>query len=250
MGDEAASGCLLRDLRENLDLTEEGHFVTFRLADGWEPLRVDRRILCARSAYFRNMLASGCREAETAEVDLRSNPLASRAAIEDVLRFLLAGGLDCPAVSSDDDVVALEEHLFRVRGLADQYQLGGLLRLAETRLAQMLSRKNVLSYLGQLFTSGRGRSGHGLEWACWELMEEDGHGILAEQRGSLRKLNKENPELVEEGVRTSSCLSLYIMDEEPRSRRMSHKYMVRASSYLPVRSKLSLSYFICNFFST
>lgn len=82
------------------------------------------------------------------------------------------------------------EHLFRVRGLADRYQLLQLRALAETRLAIQIAPENVLSFLGRVIDT-RGV----LEQACWKLFEESGQDILHDNETSLSRLAAENPEL-------------------------------------------------------
>ena len=106
--------------------------------------------------------------------------------LEDLLRFLVTDAFEPPAPSDDASgapaVPADDEHAFQVRALADQYQLPGLVALAEARLGRTLSRENVLSHLGRVFVGARDGSKGALERACWELLDEDGHTILKEKR--------------------------------------------------------------------
>jgi len=173
---------LTRDWRA-VDLTEEVRPLAFRLADG-SSLHFSGRALAARSEYFRRMLASGCRETQEREVDLRGDPGVGRAAMEDLLRFVATDAFE-PADRSP-------EHAFKVLAIADKYQLPRLRALAEARLCQGLRRDNVLSYLGRVF-----RSDGALERACWALLEEQGRDILQENQSCLPELIRENPDLAQ-----------------------------------------------------
>ena len=85
--DEDAAAEALSSLREDLrplDLAAEGGFLAFRLADGGSTLRLDRQLLAAQSEYFRVLLSSGCKEAETSR-DL-SSPTTWRRARSRFLR--------------------------------------------------------------------------------------------------------------------------------------------------------------------
>merc|ERR1711874_770734 len=84
------------------------------------------------------------------------------------------------------------DHLFRVRALADRYELLHLRALAELQLEATLCAENVLHYLGRI--SGSGGS---LERACWSLMAESGRDILHANAASLATLASENPTLAQ-----------------------------------------------------
>eukprot|EP00747_Dinoflagellata_sp_TGD_P214184 gnl/TRDRNA2_/TRDRNA2_87075_c0_seq1.p1 gnl/TRDRNA2_/TRDRNA2_87075_c0~~gnl/TRDRNA2_/TRDRNA2_87075_c0_seq1.p1 ORF type:complete len:518 (-),score=46.09 gnl/TRDRNA2_/TRDRNA2_87075_c0_seq1:183-1736(-) len=166
---------------QGLDLTESIRPLVFLLASG-ERLHVDGRVLGLRSAYFQRMLASGCREASTGEVDLRNDPDVRFAALSDLLRYIISDVFE-PTIDST-------EHMLCVRGLADRYQLAHLLALVEERLVREVVPANVLSFLGRII----GSCGV-LEQACWKMMEESGQDILQANAESLSTLAVENPEL-------------------------------------------------------
>jgi len=173
---------LARELQA-VDLAQALQPATFKLAGG-ETLYFDRRLLVARSAYFRGMFASGCKESTHGEVDLSGDPSIGRAELEEVLRFVVSDAFE-PADASPD-------HAFRVRALADQCHLPRLAALAEARLLEGLSIRNVLSYLGRVFGSDGA-----LERACWRLLENEGETIVHESQCCIPVLIRENPELAE-----------------------------------------------------
>jgi len=94
----------------SVDLRAPVQAVSFRLSDG-TVLQVDRRILVARSEYFRRMLSSGLREEHTNEIDLCADSDADEASLSVLLRFVLSDAWEGP----HKDV----ELAFRVRCLAD-----------------------------------------------------------------------------------------------------------------------------------
>ncbi|CAE8614190.1 unnamed protein product [Polarella glacialis] len=176
-----------------LDFSGELRPVVFDLA-GQQKLHFDRRILIARSEYFRDMLVnSRCQEAQTGEVDLREDPVAGRPVIAALLGFLLT---DSFKADGDSDLA------FNVRSLADRYRLPRLVWLAEAELLGLLSEDTVLAFLGRALDS-RGL----LESKCWELLEKNGSDILERQAECLDTIIQENPgfakRLILHGARAS-----------------------------------------------
>ena len=142
----------------------------------------DQRLLVARSDYFREMFAqSKWIEGETKEVDLRSDPMASKAAMSAILRYIVSGSFH-----ADGDV----DLAFAVRFLADRYCLKELVQLAESELFAMLCPENALSFLGRLSAL---KSSNCLEPACWKMIQADGCKLLEQQEHQLGQLIEENP---------------------------------------------------------
>ena len=108
-----------------LDFTEEMSQVTFRLSEG-PPVYFDKRILVARSEYFREMLAGDAwKEAKSGEVDLSKNPHMNHRNLQAILQFLCDG-----TFSSDADTAKA----LAVRCIADEYRLTQLVVQAESLL--------------------------------------------------------------------------------------------------------------------
>ncbi|CAE7197538.1 unnamed protein product [Symbiodinium sp. CCMP2592] len=142
----------------------------------------DQRLLVARSDYFREMFAqSKWIEGQTKEVDLRSDPLATKAAMSAILRYIVSGSF-----RADGDV----DFAFAVRFLADRYCLKELVQLAESELCAMLCPENALSFLGRLSAL---KSSNCLEPACWKMIQADGCKLLEQQEHQLSQLIEENP---------------------------------------------------------
>merc|ERR1712032_789900 len=150
---------------------EELRPVVFFLAEGG-PLFFDRRLLVARSEFFRDMLVtSGCRESATGGVDLRSEPFATHSSVTALLSFIVS---DTFKAQGDADLA------FAVRSLADRYRLQHLVSLADAELLALLSEENALSFLGRTLGSGSK-----VEAACWNFVEADGGRILQLQSDAL-----------------------------------------------------------------
>jgi len=155
--------------------------VIFRLS-GDVSLQVDRRVLVARSAYFRDMLSSGLREDTSNEVDLTCDGDADFASLSVLLRYVLC---DTWEGSRTDPELA-----FRVRALADRYRLPRLVTLAEAHLLDMLSPSTTLAFLGHVVGSGGA-----LEEACWALMDSNRDAILRANEADVSVIIAQNPEL-------------------------------------------------------
>jgi len=164
-----------------LDFTEDIGPVSFRVAEG-PPLLFDKRLLMARSEYFREMLSASCwKESRTGEIDLSSDPMATCDSVSALLRFI---------VSDTYQGSGQEELAFAVRMLADRYRLHKLVEKVDAELQTLLSEDNVLSFLGRLFgTNSR------LESLCLEMIENNGASILEQQQANLDLLISENPSL-------------------------------------------------------
>ncbi|CAE7827657.1 unnamed protein product, partial [Symbiodinium sp. KB8] len=170
---------LISDL-QRVSFEDELQPVSFRLSGC--TLFFDQRLLVARSDYFREMFAqSQWVEGQTKEVDLRSDPLASKAAMSAILRYIVSGSFH-----ADGDV----DLAFAVRFLADRYCLKELVQLAESELLAMLCPENALSFLGRLSAL---KSSNFLELACWKMIQADGCKLLEQQHHQLSQLIEENP---------------------------------------------------------
>merc|ERR1712176_1352450 len=139
----------------------------------------------ARSSYFRAMLSSGMREDTQSEVDLSSEVNADEASLSVVLRFITCDAWIGP--SEDMNLV------FRVRALAERYQLQKLVCLAEARLQEHLSLATALKFLSQVAGSGTQ-----LESACWDLLESDGASVIESSKHDLSVIIRQNPQLAQE----------------------------------------------------
>ena len=169
---------------QGLNFEEEMKLVVFHLAEG-QSLYFDKRLLVARSEFFRDMLVtSSCRESQTGEVDLSMEALATRSSMTALLRFIVS---DTFTAKGDADLA------FEVRFLADRYRLQHLVSLADAELLALLSKNNALSFLGRTFGSDSE-----LESACWTLVEEEAYSILELQSEALGDLVRENPALAKE----------------------------------------------------
>ncbi|CAE7527675.1 unnamed protein product, partial [Symbiodinium sp. CCMP2456] len=170
---------LISDL-QGVSFEDELQPVSFHLSAC--TLFFDQRLLVARSDYFREMFAqSQWMEGQTKEVDLRSDPLATKAAMSAILRYIVSGSFH-----ADGDV----DLAFAVRFLADRYCLKELVQLAESELLAMLCPENALSFLGRLSDL---KSSNCLELACWKMIQADGCKLLEQQHHQLSQLIEENP---------------------------------------------------------
>ena len=167
-----------------VDLSEKVDAVLFRLSDG-VTLQIDRRLLMARSAYFRDMLTSGLREDTSSEVDLRNDSAADNDSLSVLLRFVHSDAWD--GANGDAELA------FRVRALADRYRLHRLVELAEAQLLAMLNRSSVLSFLGRIVGIGGA-----LEEACWELVDSDRETILKDNECDIEHIVVQNPEFAKQ----------------------------------------------------
>ena len=164
-----------------VNFEEEPVFVTFRLR-GAPPVYFDKRLLVARSEYFRQMLAdSRWREGRTHEVDLTSDPQASSRSMSSLLMFLTTNSFDA---QGDADLA------FAVRRLADRFSISELVDKAEAELQGLLCEDNALSFLGQV-TGSQGR----LERACLDMIQANQCELLDHHRRSLDTITVENPDL-------------------------------------------------------
>ena len=73
-----------------MDFTQDPAFITFFVHDG-PPIFFDKRVLIARSDYFRDMLSEArFKEAQTNEIDLRSDPHADVRSVTAILTFFMS----------------------------------------------------------------------------------------------------------------------------------------------------------------
>ena len=73
-----------------MDFTQDPAFITFRVRDA-PPIFFDKRVLIARSDYFRDMLSEPrFKEAQTNEIDLRSDPNADVRSVSAILTFFMS----------------------------------------------------------------------------------------------------------------------------------------------------------------
>ena len=121
-----ASADIAASLLSNVDLTQQLTQVTFRLPTG-PCLFLDKRVLVARSEYFRKMLTEPrLKEGQTSEVDLSQDSTINCKAMTALLRFIMSDTFVHP--EDPDDY----SYYFDVRKLADRYQQKDLMIRTET----------------------------------------------------------------------------------------------------------------------
>jgi len=145
----------------SIDFTAGVKQVTFRLASG-DSLHFDRRLLMARSNFFRTLLSSGGIEDASGVIDLSEDASVERASLEVVLRFIA-----CDALTLDQELNT--KKALQVAELAKRYQLEGLLQLTEARLAEGqllegLSKATVQNYFTTKGASPQPQSTGGSSW--------------------------------------------------------------------------------------
>ncbi|OLP95271.1 hypothetical protein AK812_SmicGene22619 [Symbiodinium microadriaticum] len=168
---------------KGLDLSQELETVTFHLPEE-KKLYVDKRMLVARSEYFRNMLGTDTyKEGQTNQVDLTTDPQVDPSSLNGVLIYVMTGGFTC-----DGDTA----YAFRVRKLADRFVLQGLCDLVDAELETMLCYDNVLDFLGEVAgTEGR------LESACLGMLADDNCELIEVQQDKARNMMRSNAMLAE-----------------------------------------------------
>lgn len=167
-----------------MDFTQDPAFITFRVRDA-PPFFFDKRVLIARSDYFRDMLSEPrFKEAQTNEIDLRSDPNADVRSVSAILTFFMSETF----LAQGDELLA-----FAVRRLADRYGLKELLLKAESELESLLCADNVLEFLGQV--TGTGGL---LEMACLDMIKANSCELLDQQQENLDRIAEANPELVKQ----------------------------------------------------
>lgn len=167
-----------------MDFTQDPAFITFFVHDG-PSIFFDKRVLIARSDYFRDMLSEArFKEAQTNEIDLRSDPHADVRSVTAILTFFMSETF----LARGDAPLA-----FAVRRLADRYGLKELLLKAESELESLLCADNVLEFLGQV--TGTGGL---LEMACLEMIKANSCELLDQQQENLDRIAEANPELVKQ----------------------------------------------------
>jgi len=168
---------------KGLDLSQELETVTFHLPDE-KKLYVDKRMLVARSEYFRNMLGTDTyKEGQTNQVDLTTDPQVDPMSLNGVLIYVMTGGFTC-----DGDTA----YAFAVRKLADRFVLQGLCDLVDAELETMLCYDNVLDFLGEVAGS-EGR----LESACLGMLADDNCELIEVQQEKARSMMRSNSMLAE-----------------------------------------------------
>ena len=190
-------------LFRKLDFAQQSPQVVFKLCE--EPLLYfDKRILVARSEYFRTMFESqSWLEGQTNEVDLSKDRLADRRTILAMFRYLMSN-----TFSAEDSTWALS-----VRQFADRYGMADFVERIDTELMQLVSRDNLLIFLGHVYGKG-GR----LESFCLDMLKEKTHSVLDRHRGKLDELLQEKPELAKTVI-----LQLMQRDKESRKRSRSRR---------------------------
>ena len=186
-----------------IDFSEEPVFVQILLGDG-PPQYFDKRVLVARSEYFRTMLTGAqWKEGLHNEIDLTKDPQATSATVRAVLQFMLTN-----AFCADGDA----EFAFSVRCLADKYRLAGLVEQVDAELETLLSESNVLMFLKQIYGSGSR-----LETTCRQMLQVDDCRLLKIHQEQLTQTATQHPEL---GGYLMSCL-LQLGERPQRKRKAS-----------------------------
>mmetsp|Transcript_64270 Transcript_64270/g.150942 ORF Transcript_64270/g.150942 Transcript_64270/m.150942 type:complete len:351 (+) Transcript_64270:75-1127(+) len=171
----------------SFDFGEELTPVTIRFASD-PPFFVDKRLLQARSKYFRDMLGKDWKEAQTHEVDLSSNPVASRETFRPILMYFMT-----------DTVPTLRDAKLAcdVRGLADQLGLTKLVALVEKEISSVLmTSATVLTVLGHVLGSASA-----LEEACMKMVRANQCELLEMHREQLGHIARDNAPLAGELMR-------------------------------------------------
>lgn len=184
----------------SVDLDVPMQRVSFRLAQG-KVLEIDRRVIVARSGYFRNMLTSGLAEGQTNEVDLSADAEVDEASMAVLLHFVMSDEW----IGAEGDI----DLALRVRSLADRYMLSRLVCLAEGHLLRMLSPESVLSVLSRVVDSGGM-----LEQACWQLLDSQGSEIVATRDSELNDIFQGSPQFAKR---------LFVWHVEAFGRRPKHR---------------------------
>lgn len=180
--DDTSCSTFHRDMAA-VDWSEPGA-VEFHLAGG-AVVHADRRVLCARSAYFAAMLSPkhGLRESKGVVIDLTASPVDPKA-FSAVLSYLATdelylahGGLSSMNDESEGGRQEEEESLMRamlcvgIAELADQYELLRLVRLAEAGALKEAQRPCWDSLILPLLERTWGSSG-AVERACWRAVAD------------------------------------------------------------------------------
>ena len=178
---QAAPDPLHTMLFAKLDFSEEASQVVFKLKE--EPLLFfDKRILVARSEYFKTMFESqSWLEGRTNEVDLSKDPLADRRTILAMFRYLMSNTFS----AAGDFTWALS-----VRQFADRYGMADFVERIDSELIGLVSRDNLLVFLGHV----HGKGGQ-LESFCLEVLKEKTHSVIDRHKSKLDQLLQEKPEL-------------------------------------------------------
>ena len=164
-----------------LDFSEESALCKILLADG-PPQYFDKRILVARSEYFKTMLTGAqWKEGLRNEIDLTNDPQATTATIRAVLLFLLMN-----TFCAEGDV----EFAFSVRRFADRCRLQGLVEQADAELETLLSESNVLMFMKQVHGSGSR-----LEKNCQQMVEAHECRVLKIHKEELTQIATQHPDL-------------------------------------------------------
>ena len=185
-----------------LDFAQEASQVVFKLSQE-PPLFFDKRILVARSEYFKTMLESqSWLEGRTNEVDLSNEPLADRRTVLAMFKYLMSDTF-CAA---SDSTWALS-----VRQFADRYAMADFVERIEEELIGLASSDNLLVFLGHAHGTG-GR----LESFCLRMLQEKTHSIIKRHKGKLDQLLQEKPKLAETVI-------LHLMQHKSRDGKESRK---------------------------
>jgi len=168
----------------DIDLSQRLTQVAFRFSTG-PCLFADKRVLVARSQYFKQMFAeANWVEGRTNEVDCQSDPTMDRRSVHALLLFLMSNRVMPPEDPEDYD------YYFALRRLADRCLVKTLVHEVESTLALRLAEGNVLQLLGRVAGSGGP-----LETACLAMLKKDDCAILDTQMPAVDQIIGEHPEL-------------------------------------------------------
>ncbi|OLQ08223.1 hypothetical protein AK812_SmicGene8302 [Symbiodinium microadriaticum] len=172
-----------------------------------ETMPADKRVLVARSQYFKQMFAeANWVEGRTNEVDCQSDPTMDRRSVHALLLFLMSNRVMPPEDPEDYD------YYFALRRLADRCLVKTLVHEVESTLALRLVEGNVLQLLGRVAGSGGP-----LETACLAMLKKDDCAILDTQMPAVDQIIGEHPELAR------SLVHMLVAERRSRKRALGSK---------------------------
>mmetsp|Transcript_136209 Transcript_136209/g.236820 ORF Transcript_136209/g.236820 Transcript_136209/m.236820 type:complete len:520 (-) Transcript_136209:96-1655(-) len=179
-----------------LNKAASGSRVTVEFIAGRNKERIvaDKRILEARSTYFRSMFSGGMREAcaDTGPIDLGDDVNAE--AMEALLHFLHTDTFEPVTPPShvmdmrDEEVLRHSNFALEVHTLADRFLLPRLARLCEVFLSDFALRSSLVLPLLANITSPRRPSLANLEAACWSFLEDNWAFVKHSQQSIVDEL--------------------------------------------------------------
>lgn len=173
--------------------------------------RVDRRILEARSAYFRSMLSGGMREASEAQggpIDLGDD--VSGDALQALFHFVHTDHFEPVSPPArvkemkDEEVLKLAKFTLDVHTLADRFLLPRLAKLCEVFLAEFAMRASLVLPILANITAPRRPSLANLEAASWEFLETHWKEVVTRHDSALQELVDQKHPLAVELLQASS----------------------------------------------